>query len=65
MTPLSHVQQFARRNGFTLRQPTYEAQYAVCSTGSRHPAFIGTLRECYVWILGFTWNHGAQAKVPS
>lgn len=61
MTPLFQAQQFARRNGFVLKQPSYQAEYMVCSVGSRHPAFIGTLRECVVWMLGYCWNHGAQS----
>jgi hypothetical protein len=55
------AQRFANRQGFTIRcRPTLDEGYLVCSMGSRIPAFVGTLRECQVWILGYCWNRGVR-----
>ena len=45
--------------GFAIRHREVD-RYHVCSTGSAVPAFIGTLRECYVFILGYCWNRGVE-----
>jgi hypothetical protein len=56
---LSQLRTFARRQGFTIRCRQID-QYWVCSTRSTIPAFIGSMRECYVFILGYCWNRGVQ-----
>jgi len=54
------VTRYAASHGFRVT-PAHEAdRYAVRSVGSRTAVFWGTLRECYVWLLGYTWNHGVQ-----
>jgi hypothetical protein len=51
------IERFANRNGFTIR--ITRGYHGVRSKGSKAYAFIGSLRECYVWLLGYTWNRGA------
>jgi hypothetical protein len=61
MSDVHQTQAFASRQGFTLRPLRQgDERYLVVSTGSRVPAFVGTLRECRVFILGYCWNRGAR-----
>lgn len=53
------VRQYARKHRFTITTAVVAGTYRLRSVGSKHDVFVGPLRECFVWLLGYTWNHGA------